>query len=291
VPRNAVAHIYGRRYRAGQDTGGRPGPSRRLHCDSAARTLLSLGGLDGLILLLEAALNGGRAPAAHPGVPVSPAELAAAAGEAAVAGAQAVHFHVRGADGRESLAPADVAAAVTEVRARGVPFGVSTGAWIIPDPAERLAVVRRWTVLPDFASINFDESGAAELASLLLERGVGIEAGVANRFAAEQLAASGLAERCLRVMFEPREQATADALAAVAGAEAVLDQAGVRCPRLLHGVDRTAWTLVDAARAKGYATRIGFEDSVTLPNGRPAKSNGELVRAALARLGQPARSS
>jgi uncharacterized protein (DUF849 family) len=275
----------------GKTPPGSPPFRRRLHCASARRTLLSLGGLDGLILLIEAALNGGRAAAAHPGVPVVPAELAAAAAEAAQAGAQAVHFHVRGADGRESLAPADVAAAVAEVRARGVPFGVSTGAWILPDPAERLAVIRRWTVLPDFASINFDEPGAAELASHLLERGIGIEAGVANRFAAEQLAGSGIAERCLRIMFEPREQATADALAAVAGAEAVLDAAGIRSPRLLHGLDRTAWTLVDAARAKGYATRIGFEDTLTLPNGQPAASNGELVRAALARLGQPAASS
>ncbi len=235
-------------------------------------------------MFLVAALNGGRSPSDHPDLPVSPAQLAAAAGESARAGAVAVHFHVRGPDGLETLAAADVARAVNAVRLQDVPFGVSTGAWIIPDPAHRLAIVGEWTVLPDFASVNFDEEGAAELAGLLLRLGVGIEAGVANPFAAEQLVRSGVADRCLRIMFEPRERVAADALAAVAGAEAVLDAAGVRPPRLLHGVDATAWSLLDAAGERGYAIRIGFEDTLTLPNGKAAGSNGELVRVALDRL-------
>jgi len=235
-------------------------------------------------MLLEAALNGGRSPADHPAMPVSPAQLGAAAAEAARAGAGAVHFHVRGADGRESLAATDVASAVAEVRRHGVPFGISTGAWIIADPARRLEVVEEWSVLPDFVSINFDEEGAAELAVVFLRRNVGIEAGVANPFAAEQLGRSGLGNRCLRIMFEPREQVVADAMATVAATEAALDAAAVRAPRLLHGVHATAWPLVDAAGARGYGTRIGFEDTLTLPTGEVAGGNGELVRAALARL-------
>jgi uncharacterized protein (DUF849 family) len=165
-----------------------------------------------------------------------------------------------------------------------VPFGISTGAWIISEPAQRLGAVAEWTLLPDFVSINFDEEGAAELASFFLGRNVALEAGVANPFAAEQLVRSGLGNRCLRIMFEPREQVAADAMATVAQTEAVLDAAAVRAPRLLHGVDATAWPLVDAAGARGYATRIGFEDTLTLPDGKVAGGNGELVRAALARL-------
>ena len=217
-------------------------------------------------------------------MPVSAAQLGAAASEAARAGAAAVHFHVRRADGRESLAAADVAPAVAEVRRQGVPFGISTGAWIIADPAQRLAAVEAWTVLPDFVSINFDEEGAGELASFFLARDVALEAGVANRFAAEQLVRSSIGNRCLRIMFEPREQVATEAMAAVAQAEAVLDAAAVRAPRLLHGVNATAWPLVDAAGERGYATRIGFEDTLHLPDGRVAGGNGELVRAALARL-------
>jgi uncharacterized protein (DUF849 family) len=235
-------------------------------------------------LLLEAALNGGRSAADHPAMPVSPTQLSAATAEAARAGADAVHFHVRGGNGRESLAAADVARAVAEVRPQGVPFGISTGAWIISDPVRRLAAIAEWTVLPDFVSINFDEEGAVELASFFLQRNVTFEAGVANPYAAEQLVGSGLANRCLRIMFEPREQVVAEAMTAVAAAEAVLDAAAVRAPRLLHGVNATAWPLVDAAGARGYATRIGFEDTLTLPGGELARGNGELVRAALARL-------
>jgi uncharacterized protein (DUF849 family) len=235
-------------------------------------------------MLVVAALNGGRSPSDHPAMPLSPAQLGAAAAESAAAGAGAVHFHVRGAGGQESLAAADVARAVTEVRRLGVPCGISTGAWIIPEPARRLAAVQEWTVLPDFVSINFDEEGAAELAFFFLGRQVTLEAGVANPFAAEQLVRSGLANRCLRIMFEPREQVTSDAMTTVARTEAVLDAATVRAPRLLHGVNATAWPLVDEAGARGYATRIGFEDTLTLPDGKLAGGNGELVRAALARL-------
>jgi uncharacterized protein (DUF849 family) len=256
-----------------------------LHSDTAANTLPPIRKQGKPLTLLEAALNGSRSPADHPALPLSPAQLAAAAAEAAGAGARAVHFHVRGPDGRESLAAADVAGAVAEVRTRSVPFGVSTGAWIIADPEERLAVIRHWSVFPDFVSINFDEAGAAELADMLLERGVGIEAGVANRHAAEQLLRSGLADRCLRIMFEPRQQTTAGAMEAVTEAESLLDAAGVRAPRLLHGVDSTAWTLLEVAGDRGYASRIGFEDTLTLPNGEQARTNGDLVRAALQRLG------
>jgi len=233
---------------------------------------------------IVAALNGGRTPADHPAMPLSPAQLGAAAAESVRAGAGAVHFHVRGADGRESLAAAAVAGAATEVRRLGVPFGISTGAWIISDPALRMAAVREWTVLPDFVSINFDEEGAAELASYFLGSDVALEAGVANPFAAERLVRSGLGNRCLRIMFEPRERIAAEAMATVARTEAVLDAAAVRAPRLLHGLDATAWPLVDAAGARGYSTRIGFEDTLTLPDGTVARGNGELVRAALARL-------
>ena len=41
-------------------------------------------------------------------------------------------------------------------------------------------------------------------------------------------------------------------------------------------------------RARGYATRIGFEDTLTLPDGGVARGIGELVRVALARLTDPA---
>src|ERR1700675_3092656 len=94
---------------------------------------------------LKAALNGGRpAPA-----PSTPQQIAAEARNAIAAGAFAVHVHPRDASGRESLAPADVAAIVDAVPN----VGITTAAWIEPDPAKRLALIRNWTKLPKFASV------------------------------------------------------------------------------------------------------------------------------------------
>lgn len=215
-------------------------------------------------------------------MPTSSAELAAAALQAVETGAAAVHFHVRDARGIESLAGADVARAVIALRTAipGIPVGVSTGAWIVPHTEKRQQLVAQWKTYPDYASINFDEPGAELLAALLLKRDVGIEAGVANTMAVGRLATSGLAARCLRILVEPQAQDLDAALALVGEIEAVLDAADIALPRLLHGIDRTAWPMLAEAARRGYDTRIGFEDTLTLPNGSMAASNAVLVAEA-----------
>src|SRR5206468_4742192 len=114
----------------------------------------------------------------------------------------------RGHDGLESLVAGDVDRAVAAIRERcpGLPVGVTTGAWIEPDPERRLALVRAWRELPDFASVNFSEDGAAELCRLLLERGVGVEAALTNASDARMLAWSRLGPRCLRALLEPQDE-------------------------------------------------------------------------------------
>jgi uncharacterized protein (DUF849 family) len=82
-------------------------------------------------------------------------------------------------------------------------------------------------------------------------------------------------------MFEPEQQDLQAALDAVERLEKVLDRAGVKIPRLLHGLDRMAWDLIDAAVKRGYDTRIGFEDTLVLPDGGQAASNAVLVAEAL----------
>jgi hypothetical protein len=44
--------------------------------------------------------------------------------------------------------------------------------------ADRIAAVRAWSAPPDVVSLNLAEAGATELGAALLERGIGIEAGV-----------------------------------------------------------------------------------------------------------------
>jgi uncharacterized protein (DUF849 family) len=234
-------------------------------------------------MLIQAALNGGRSPREHPALPVAPQQLAGDAAACAGAGAGAVHLHVRGADGRESLAADDVARTLAAVRERapGLPVGVSTGAWIVTDPGERLRLVGAWETLPDYASVNVREAGAVALMELLLARGIGVEAGVWTAEDAELLAGSGLAERCLRVMLEPMEAETGAALENVERIEAVLAGAGIRAPRLLHGVNATAWPVLRSALARGWDTRVGLEDALLLPDGTPASGNAALVAAAV----------
>ncbi|BBY64874.1 3-keto-5-aminohexanoate cleavage protein [Mycolicibacterium helvum] len=228
---------------------------------------------------IKACINGARTPEAHPGLPVSPQQLADAAVAVHGAGAKAVHLHPKTADGVDSLAPDTVAAAVTAVRHAlpGLPLGVTTGFWALPDPQQRLRAVESWTVLPDFASVNWHEPGSVELAQLLLDRGIGVEIGIFHAQAADSWARSELAPHCLRVMIElgpEGDTETADdLLARIRGA-------GSPAPILLHGLDDSCWPLLAHAGVRGLQTRIGLEDTLVLPDGSTAPGNAELVAAA-----------
>ena len=238
---------------------------------------------------IKVCLNGGRSRAEHPEVPVTPAELAAAAASAVAAGAEAVHMHPRDQGGRESLAAAHIAAAVLAVRQAcpTTPIGVSTGLWITgDDPRSRLEAVMAWSDLappsrPDFASVNVSESGFTDLVRTLVSMGIAVEAGIWSIADADALAASGLAEKCTRLLIEV---IGASAVAAPAVADEILtrlDVLGVPGPRLLHGEDEATWPLVALAGRLGLPTRIGLEDTITDLRGEPVRDNAELVRLAL----------
>jgi uncharacterized protein (DUF849 family) len=233
---------------------------------------------------VKACLNGARRPGDHPALPLTPEQTAAEAARAAAAGAFAVHVHVRDVEGRQTFEGAHVAAMLRAVRARnpGLPVGVTTGAWIERDPARRLALVAGWTDLPDFASVNFSEDGAADLARAIASRGVGVEAGLWSADDARALVAAGLHGACVRYLIEPRDREPGPARETAAAIEAVLDDAGAGAPRLLHGSAATAWPLLRDALTRGLQTRIGLEDTLSLPDGRRAAGNGELVAAAVA---------
>jgi uncharacterized protein (DUF849 family) len=114
-------------------------------------------------MLLKAALNGTRTRAEHPAIPLMPEQQAHEAKAAVAAGAGAIHVHVRDATGTESLAPEDLGRTLEAIRAAcpGIPVGVSTGAWIVPDLSPRLALIRAWETLPDFASVNLHKGGGS----------------------------------------------------------------------------------------------------------------------------------
>jgi uncharacterized protein (DUF849 family) len=234
-------------------------------------------------MLIEVALNGNRARKEHAGVPQSPAELAAASRAAVAAGAAAVHMHVYNAAGVESLDPDDVARAVEAVRAAipQTPFGISTGAWIVRNTDLRLEKVMKWEVLPPYVSINFSEDGAIDLARWCVSQGIRIEAGMGTEAAAKNFTRAGVANICIRAMFEPEHQNLQEALEVVDAMEALLTRVWITTPRLLHGYNATTWDLVSEAKKRGWQTRIGLEDTLALPDGRAAKDNAELVAAAV----------
>jgi uncharacterized protein (DUF849 family) len=231
-------------------------------------------------IYVKACINGARTPDQHPNLPVTPDQLAAAAVQAHQAGAQAVHMHPKTADGVDSLHGDAVGPAVQAVRAAvpGLPLGVTTGFWALPDADARLRAVDGWTVLPDFASLNWHEPGSEELAHLLLGKGLGVEIGLFHAEAAASWARSDLAQHCMRVMIEL--QADAD----VAAADDMLDRVlavGSPAPVLLHGLDESCWPLLEHAGVRGVQTRIGMEDTLKLPDGSVAPDNAALVSAAV----------
>lgn len=236
--------------------------------------------MSGPKIYVKAAINGARTPDQHPNLPVSPQQLAAAAVEAVKAGAKAVHMHPKTADGKDSLLPDTVAAAVNAVRAvlPDIPLGVTTGYWALPDAQERLAAIEAWEVLPDFTSLNWHEPGSPELAELLLSKGLGVEVGIFHAEAAASWAQSDIARRCMRVMLELGESAD------TALADELLDQvraADSPAPILLHGLDASCWPLLEHAGLRNVQTRIGMEDTLTLPDGSTAGGNADLMAAAV----------
>lgn len=231
-------------------------------------------------IYLKACINGARTPDQHPDLPVTPDQLAEAALAAHQAGARAVHMHPKTADGVDSLQPDVVAAAVHAVRdaVPGLPLGVTTGFWALSDPDERLRTVQRWSVLPDFASVNWHEPGSEPLAHLLLQKGLGVEIGIFHTEAAVSWAKSDIAAHCMRVMVELGPDADTaladDVLSAVMAA-------GSPAPVLLHGLDESCWPLLEHAGVRGVQTRIGMEDTLLLPDGSTAPDNAALVSAAV----------
>ncbi len=213
------------------------------------------------------------------------AALARDAAAARAAGAGAVHLHVKDADGADTLDAEALTEALVAVRsaAPGLPVGVTSGAWAAPDPADRVAAVRTWTELPDYVSVNWHEPGTDEVVAALLDRGMGVEAGVWHLAGASAWRASPQRDRCLRVLLELPDGL--DAAGTEAEASRLLAEvraaAGSDVPVLLHGEGSSCWPALRLAGRLRLDTRIGLEDVLTMPDGSAAPGNAALVRAAV----------
>jgi len=235
--------------------------------------------------LLQAALNGDRG---LPVVPRTPDELASEARASVDAGARVLHLHPYDADGRQTFDAEPCAAAIRAVHAvcPGIPISLSTSAEIEADPERRRALVAAWTELPELVTANQGEEGILDLCALLVERGVGIEAGLLSLDDAHAFVASGIAGHCVRAMVEPLGEDPDMAVAEAEAIENVLAIAGIGLEQVHHGDGLASWAVNRRGAALGHGIRTGLEDTAVLPDGRPAAGNGELVAAAAAILAE-----
>jgi uncharacterized protein (DUF849 family) len=234
-------------------------------------------------MIVQACLNGGHKSTYHPAVPETIDALVEDGCKALSAGASELHLHVRGAGGVESLAPDDVDATIKALRKAlpGTLIGISTGAWIEKDDDRVLDYAGRWSIPPDYASVNLSEKNAPALIERLHRRGIGIEAGLADKKDSERLVRLRLGRLSLRILVEVSEQDIDRAHAVTNEILDVLRTALFPRPILLHGANASAWPLLQRAVASGFSTRIGLEDVKVLADGSVARSNAELVAAAI----------
>ncbi|HEY1480121.1 MAG TPA: 3-keto-5-aminohexanoate cleavage protein, partial [Gaiellales bacterium] len=221
--------------------------------------------------------------AEHPAIPRTPAELARAARAAVAAGADVVHVHAYDEAGTQTLEAAACDATLRANRAAcpGVPVSLTTSAAVEPDQERRLALIVAWRELPELVTANQGEPGIGELCRQLLGRGVGIEAGLLELADAHAFVASGLAPRCVRVLIEPLDADPAAAVAHATAMEEVLAAAGIALPQVHHGDGVASWAVSQRGLGRGHGMRTGLEDTTVLADGRPARDNAELVRAAV----------
>ena len=241
--------------------------------------------------MLQVTPNGPLGKDAHPQVPVSIDELVKDLRACFEAGATGVHLHVRDQNGAETLDPSAVNETCRRVReAAGesgvaVQIGLTTGSWIVPDLAQRIAMIREWEGV-DCATVNLSEPGFEQVMSAMLEVGIGIDVGLWAPTEMDILLQSGVLPQVQRVSIElgtgKPHFLSGEPEAVAQRVNDLLDAAGSTCPRLTHGMKDWTWPLVKDAFRRGHDTRVGFEDSLLLPDGTRAESNAQLVKAATA---------
>ncbi len=234
--------------------------------------------------MLQACLNGARNRDFHAAVPFSPEDIAREAVACRATGAQQFHIHPRNSQGLETFEADAVTEALLAIRQAvpGMAVGLSTREGILADPAARQAAFAAWSVLPDYVSVNLSEADAPDVIRQMMERGIGIEAGLATLEDAQRFVLLPEARHCLRILIEIEEQEVGAARKLAHGIITILDDAALKPPRQLHGFDATQWPLYEEALRLGLEQRIGLEDGRLLPDGRISRGNAEMIAAAVA---------
>ncbi|MCA9862514.1 MAG: 3-keto-5-aminohexanoate cleavage protein [Thermomicrobiales bacterium] len=278
-------------------------------------------------VIIEAALNGGRIRAEHPGVPLTAGALAAAARRCADAGASVVHVHARGRGGSWTASPAayqrvvrairtaapGVLVSITSLRPQAV--AVERVRALLDAPPDalpdlisvNLGHITSWEVRRDAPEVTVASGGYrretrhvpnsyADVARLLEScRTVGVtpELGlmdlgfISNAVALREDGLLPQAPWFLLELDSPAYGAGAQVAPATAANYAAL-AAALReqfpgAPWAAHGAGVATYGIVQRALADGAHVRVGFEDSVQMPDGTLARGDADQVAWAVRR--------
>lgn len=251
---------------------------------------------------IAVAPNGGRRTKAdHPGVPLTPAELARTAAECLDAGAAMIHVHVRRPDGRHLLDAEAYRQAINAIRAEvgdQLVVQITTEALGIYTPAEQIAVLK--AVRPEAASLALREllpDEAAEPAfteALAWMRQENVLPQIILYDPAEALQLAAMIQRGLvpwpdiPVLYVLGRYT----LSQTSQPADLLPFLAPEVPRFSNwsvcAFGRHEAACVAAGALLGGHVRVGFENNLFRPDGSLAASNADLVATvamALGRLG------
>ncbi len=219
--------------------------------------------------MLQACLNGSRTAEEHPALPLTPERLAEDAADVAALGVTSVLIHPRDVIGRPTLVGPEVATTLATVRAAvpGIEISVCTN---VEGP--RTTLISSWAPLatgrPDIASVHVGEDGWLDVVEALHRVDIGVDLVIDS-------------PNSVRLLTNIDNIVRLTVTATRHNAEDLLREAEpLGLPILLHGKDDEAWFVLDYAGRLEHSARMGLADTLTLPDGRQAKNNVELVALA-----------
>jgi 3-keto-5-aminohexanoate cleavage enzyme len=236
-----------------------------------------------------------------PSIPYTPVEIAEEAKRAYDAGAAIVHIHARNDDGSPTWATSTFQQIMDETKARcPVLINWSTGgAGPMQERVHHLALrpsiaalnmgsmnYAKWNAEKQQFAFNFVFANSFDdilgFARAMKEYGIKPEMecfDVGHTNSHRVLADLGLIEAPFHFSFIMGVLGGIPATARHLAFQAEQVPAGARWKVI--GISREQWPLAMAALSLGGDVRVGLEDNFYLPNGTMAKSNGELVAAAV----------
>lgn len=267
------------------------------------------------VVLTCALTGGGDTPSKSPAVPVSPAQIATSALEAAAAGAAIVHIHVRDpATGKPSMDGALYRETVERIRERNpdVILNLTTGAGgrYVPGPddptvpgegtslqspavrTQHVEELRPEICTLDVATMNFGEHVFMNTPAHLRAMAAGARrAGAKPELEAFELGHIELAKRLIADGHLDEPPLFQLCLGVPWGAPALPETMIAMRDRLprnaiwsAFGIGRAQFPMVATAATLGGHVRVGLEDNLYLGAGRLAPSNAALVEKAVSLL-------